>query len=545
MTDRLVLGAAIGDCVHVAGILNFLAAARRHGYRTVFLGPATPIDRVIEEAKRQRPDVLALSYRLTPEAAGRLFSDLGSALTREGLDEIHTWFGGPPPVAAVARSSGVFDRVFGDRPDEDIDEWLSGEVTTSLGTTPGPQDLLSRRRLAGRRPLIRHHFGLASMERTIEGIHRIADAGVVDIISLAPDQNAQEHFFHPERMDPSQDGAGGVPVRTPDDFRRLYEAAQRGNRPLLRCYAGTNDLVELGRVLHETIDNAWCAIPVFWYSELDGRSTRTLEDAIAENQALVEWSATNGIPVERNDQNQWALRAAHDTVQVAAAGLGARLSALAGVDTYIVQMMLNTPAGISPAMDIAKMEAMHAVVERYAGSDMTILRELRAGLFSLPQDPVRALGQLGSATRTAMALRPDILHVVGHTEADHAIEADELITSCTLVRQVVDDALLGIPDPLADPKVVARRDWLIEEATHLLDIIADRFPGAVQGDAKELGAVVRSGLFDAPYLIGNPVARGEAVTVVDGGCDAVHPETGERIDEATRISMLDRAVEGP
>src|SRR5690606_36433588 len=75
--------------------------------------------------------------------------------------------------------------------------------------------------------------------------------------------------------------------------------------------------------------------------------------------------------------------------------------------------------------------------------------------------------------------------------------------------------------------------------------IADRFPGAVQGDAKELGAVVRSGLFDAPYLIGNPVARGEAVTVVDGGCDAVHPETGERIDEATRISMLDRAVEGP
>jgi methylmalonyl-CoA mutase cobalamin-binding subunit len=538
MTEKLVLGAAIGDCVHVAGILNFLAACRRHGYRAVFLGPATPVERLVEEAKRQRPEILAVSYRLTPEAAERLFGELDAALRREGLSGIRTWFGGPSPVAEVARRSGVFDRVFGDRPDEDIDEWLTGEENAAESTTERPRDLLSRRRMSGRRPLIRHHFGLPSLERTAEGIRRIAEAGVVDVISLAPDQNAQEHFFHPDRMDPSQDGAGGVPVRTPDDFRRLYEAAQRGNYPLLRCYAGTNDLVRFGRMLHETIRNAWCAIPVFWYSELDGRSERSLEDAIADNQELVSWSAANGIPVERNDQNQWGLRAASDTIQVAAAGLAARLSAAAGVDTYVLQMMLNTPAGISPAMDIAKMEAMHAVVQRRA-SGLTVLRELRAGLFSLPSDEVRALGQLASATRTAMALEPDILHVVGHTEADHAIEADELITSCTLVRQVVDDALLGLPDPLADPAVAARRDRLIEEAEYLLDVVAERFPGAMEGDAEQLGAVVRTGLFDAPYLVSNPAARGATVTVVDGGCDAVHPETGDKLDEATRIAMLD------
>ena len=538
MTEKLVLGAAIGDCVHVAGILNFLAACRRHGYRAVFLGPATPVERLVEEAKRQRPEILAVSYRLTPEAAERLFGELDAALRREGLSGIRTWFGGPSPVAEVARRSGVFDRVFGDRPDEDIDEWLTGEENAAESTTERPRDLLSRRRMSGRRPLIRHHFGLPSLERTAEGIRRIAEAGVVDVISLAPDQNAQEHFFRPERMDPSQDGAGGVPVRTPDDFRLLYEAAQRGNYPLLRCYAGTNDLVRFGRMLHETIRNAWCAIPVFWYSELDGRSERSLEDAIAENQELVSWSAANGIPVERNDQNQWGLRAASDTIQVAAAGLAARLSAAAGVDTYVLQMMLNTPAGISPAMDIAKMEAMHAVVQRRA-SGLTVLRELRAGLFSLPSDEVRALGQLASATRTAMALEPDILHVVGHTEADHAIEADELITSCTLVRQVADDALLGLPDPLADPAVAARRDRLIEEAEYLLDVVAERFPGAMEGDAEQLGAVVRTGLFDAPYLVSNPAARGATVTVVDGGCDAVHPETGDKLDEATRIAMLD------
>jgi hypothetical protein len=32
----------------------------------------------------------------------------------------------------------------------------------------------------------------------------------------------------------------------------------------------------------------------------------------------------------------------------------------------------------------------------------------------------------------------DILHLVGYTEAHHAIEADELIASCTLVHQVID-----------------------------------------------------------------------------------------------------------
>ena len=132
-------------------------------------------------------------------------------------------------------------------------------------------------------------------------------------------------------MDPAQDGAGGVPVRSADDLRRLYAATRQGNHPLMRCYSGTNDQVALAEVLHETIHNAWCAVPVFWYSELDGRSTRSLETAVAEHAALVAWCAAHGVPVERNDQNQWGLRHASDTVQVAAAALAAGLTAAAGV----------------------------------------------------------------------------------------------------------------------------------------------------------------------------------------------------------------------
>ncbi|MEX2133829.1 MAG: methionine synthase, partial [Acidimicrobiia bacterium] len=439
----------------------------------------------------------------------------------------------------VARRSGLFEMVFGSKEGPTVEGWLSGAAASSLlGPTGGPQNLVMRRRQARPRPLIRHHFGLPSVERTVAGIGEIARSGLVDVISIGPDQNAQEHFFHPERMDRDQDGAGGVPVRSPDHFRSLHDAAREGNHPLLRCYSGTNDLIDFAEMLHETINNAWCAIPVFWYSELDGRSTRTLEEAIAENQRLVEWNAARGIPVERNDQNQWGLRAAHDALQVAAAALAARLSANAGVATYVLQMMLNNPAGVSPAMDIAKMEAMHTLVEDFAGPNMTVLRELRAGLFSLPPDPDRALGQLASATRTAMALSPDIIHVVGHTEADHAIEAHELIIACAVVHQVIGDALLGLPDPMADTAITQRKDRLLEQAATLLDTITSRFPDAIDGDPIQLGAIVRSGLFDAPHLTGNPTAPGKVVTVVDGGCDAVDPASGERLDEVDRIAGL-------
>ncbi|OFW65686.1 MAG: hypothetical protein A2Z12_06765 [Actinobacteria bacterium RBG_16_68_21] len=533
---RLIVGAAIGECVHTAGVLNFLAAARRAGYRTEFLGPAVPVDRVVEAAGR-RPELLALSYRLSPEAAERLLAQLRDALASGGLEEQRMVFGGTPVVAEVAARSGLFEAVFGGPDQPTAEDYLAGGPAVAPDGAFA-QSLLGRRQQIAPRPLIRHHFGLPDLEATIGGIGRIASAGVVDVLSLGPDQNFQEHFFHPERMDPAQDGAGGVPVRHPDELHRLYEATRRGNHPLMRCYSGTNDQVALAAVLDETIHNAWCAVPVFWYSELDGRSRRSLEVAIAEHADLVAWCAAHAIPVERNDQNQWGLRNASDVIQIAAATLAAGLTAAAGVTTYVLQMMLNNPPGISPAMDVAKMSAMEAMVQRVVGAEVTILRQVRSGLFSMPVDQDRARGQLASATRTAMLLRPDVLHVVGHTEAHHVTGPEELISSCKLVHQVIDDSLLGLPDPLADDRVAARRSHLMQEAGELLDAIEDRFPAAMAGDPAALAAAVRTGHLDAPYLAGSGVAPGGTVTVVDGGCDAVDPASGRVLSERHRLAEL-------
>lgn len=37
-TRKSMAGVSIGDCVHVAGILNFLKLADSTGYKTVFIG---------------------------------------------------------------------------------------------------------------------------------------------------------------------------------------------------------------------------------------------------------------------------------------------------------------------------------------------------------------------------------------------------------------------------------------------------------------------------------------------------------------------------
>ncbi|MGA2491199.1 MAG: cobalamin B12-binding domain-containing protein, partial [Anaerolineales bacterium] len=71
MQKKVVLAAALGECVHVAGISNFLRLAEAAGWETIFLGPAVPIERVLESAIKEKADLVGVSYRLTPETGER------------------------------------------------------------------------------------------------------------------------------------------------------------------------------------------------------------------------------------------------------------------------------------------------------------------------------------------------------------------------------------------------------------------------------------------------------------------------------------------
>jgi len=401
--------------------------------------------------------------------------------------------------------------------------------------------LISRIKSKSPYPILRHHLGLPSVEETVEAIKKVAEAKVIDVISIAPDQNAQEFFFDQEKMDERLNGAGGVPVRTEEDFIKLYEAAQRGNYPLLRCYSGTRNIIKYAELLQRTIHNAWCAVPLFWYSELDRRSTRPLIEAIKENQQVMKWHGERNIPVEVNDPHHWSLRDAHDAIGVAAAYLAAYNAKKMGVKDYIAQYMFNVPATISPEKDLAKMLAKIELVERLADENFRVYRQARAGLASFPTNLYQAKGQLAASAYLAMAIKPHIYHVVGYCEAHHAARAEDIIESAMIVRGVIKNEFLGTVDMTKDKTVQERKNELIKEAKVILDAIKSLNPKAEDplADPETLTEAVRVGILDAPHLIGSNTARGKLRTrMVSGALYAYDEKNGRIIKEEERINSI-------
>ena len=537
---KTILGAAIGSCVHVGGLHHFLKLAEPEGYRTSSMGPAVSIERLVGAISEKRPTIVAISYRLTPEAAGQLFNELKSALTEAGFGKQRLVFGGTPPVARIAERSGLFEKAFdGTEPVSTIKEYLRGRKEASEAGIYS-DTLIDRISQKYPYPLIRHHFGRPTIEETLRGVEIISEAGILDVLSIGPDQNAQEHFFHPDEMDHLQDGAGGVPVRKPGDLEAIYKSTRRGNFPLVRCYSGTRDLLKWAEMSVKTINNAWAAIPLCWYSVIDGRSTRSLSEAIKENTEVMGWYAARGIPVEVNESHQWSLRNAHDALAVTMSFLAAYNAKKMGVRNYVSQYMFNNPPGTTPEMDIAKMLAKNDLISELCDDNFSVIREVRAGLAHFSPVPTFAQGQLGASIVVSMALKPHILHVVGFSEADHAIFPDELIHSCNIAHGVLHNTLYGMPD-LTDNEIVRnRKEQLKSEARILLDALG-KF-GKDLGDDPwsdpvTLEKAIKSGLLDAPHFQGNPHLLGNVVTnIIDGACYAIDPSTGIKLSEPERIN---------
>jgi len=539
---KVVVAGAAGECVHVAGVVNFLSLAEAAGWRTVFLGPAVPVDQLLEAARKEKADLVGISYRLTPETGERLLGELAEAASDLHEAGVRFVFGGTPPVAERARSLGFFERVFdGDQPPEAILAYLKGRDAPVLSEKSYPQTALERIKWKAPYPLLRHHFGLPTVEDTRRGVEQIARAQVLDVISLGIDQDAQVNFFHPERQNPRQRGAGGVPVRSAADYRGLYEASRTGNYPLMRTYSGTDDFIRLAEVYVETIHIAWCAIPLFWFNQMDGRGPWDLEGSIRLHQEVMAWYAAHDIPVELNEPHHWGMRDAPDIVFVVSAYLSAYNARAFGVRDYLVQLMFNSPPGHTDAMDLAKMLAILELIEPLSGPEFHIWRETRTGLLSYPLDFVAARAHLAASVYLQMTLKPHIVHVVGHTEAHHAATAEDVIEACGLARRSIENSLRGAPDMTSDPRVLERKQELISQAAETLDAIrrlADRSVPDPFIDPATLTRAVRTGILDAPHLRNNPFARGRLLTrVIKGQCVAVGPD-GNPLEEKERLAQL-------
>jgi len=540
---RTVLAGALGEDAHVAGVANFLKLAEEVGWKTVYLGPAVPIERLLESIRQHNPDLVAVSYRLTPETGEALLKQFIEAIRKAGLEQRRFVFGGTPPLAERARKLGFFERCFsGEEPIEEVIAYLKGELWRGTSEKDFPQTFVER--LAWKRPfpLIRHHFGRPTVEETIEGIREIAEARVLDVISLGIDQDAQENFFHPERQDPRRKGAGGVPVRSAEEYRALYQASRCGNYPLMRAYSGTDDQLKLAQLYVETFNNAWCATSIFWFNQLDRRGPLGLEESIRVHQELMRWHGERNIPVEVNEPHHWGMRDAPDVIYVVTSFLSAYNAKQMGVRDYIAQYMFNSPAGLSDRMDLAKILACIELAEALADENFKVYRQARTGLLSYPVDPDAARGHLAASVYLQMAIKPHIVHVVGATEAHHATTAQELIESVKIARRAIENALRGAPDMTADPIVQRRKKELMSEAQVTLEAIKKLAGPDVPDpwvDPATLARAVTVGILDAPHLKGSPIAKGQIVTrIIDGMCVAIDPPTGQPLSEAERIARL-------
>lgn len=539
---KTVVAAALGECVHVAGISNFLRLAEAAGWRTVFLGPAVPIEQVLEAARREQADLVGISYRLTPETGERLLGQFAEAASELHEAGVRFAFGGTPPVAARAQALGFFERVFdGSQPPETVLAYLKGQRAGPPQESDFPQSTVARIAWKSPYPLLRHHFGLPTLEATRQGIEQISAAQALDVISLGIDQDAQANFFHPERQDPRRTGAGGVPVRNAADYRALFAASRAGNYPLLRTYSGTDDFIRLAELYVETINIAWCAIPLFWFNQMDGRGPWDLEGSLREHQRVMAWYGGRGIPVELNEPHHWGMRDAPDVVFVVAAYLSAYNARAFGVKDYIAQLMFNSPPGLSDAMDLAKMLAVLDLIEPLAGPGFRLWRQTRTGLLSYPLDPEAARAHLAASVYLQMALRPHIVHIVGHTEADHAATAEDVIAASKLARRAIENALAGQPDLTADPQVGARRAQLVAEASLTLEAIAGLAGPEIADpltDPAVLARAVTSGILDAPQLRNNRFGKGQVMTRIIAGQNLAIDPTGRPLSEAERLEHL-------
>lgn len=533
--------ASIGNCVHAAGIYNFSVLARKEGYQVEYMGSAVPIKELVGGIIEFKPHVVALSYRLSEEGAYYLLKELEGIIGEQGFEDIIFIFGGTVETAKAARKFSYIRKVFDGS--EDISEsviYLRNMEKEHAEEEIPPQTLGERIAWKKPFPIIRHHIGLETLEDTYEHIKILAESRLLDVISLAPDQNAQEHYFQQELMPKGEDGAGGVPIRNEEHLRWMYEATRRGNYPMMRCYSGTRDLYPFSKILKDTVNNAWAAIPLTWYSQLDRRSDRELLRAIRENMEAIAYNAEMGVPVEMNESHQWALRYCSDVIEVAISVITAKVAKHLGVKEMVMQYMLANPPSISPLMDLAKMQAKIDLMGEEEDENFTIYRMVRTGLLAYPADMDQAKGLISSTMFYGTFLKPDIVHVVSYSEAVKRATSVEILESVRMVKKSMEIADKGLLENIhEDRRFKERLEFLKKEVRYLLGEISklkDVEDPLV--DPEVIYLAIKEGLLDAPGLKGFSVAKGNFRTEIHEGYHVTVDDDGEILEEEERIRRV-------
>lgn len=535
MNNRVFVASTLANDPHTEGLHNAGRIARMAGIKTVLLEPSLGLDVLCEAIKENQPRYIGLSYRLSPVVACEQLEKALNYFVNTGLlntnDHVRISFAGLPETIAmlegrldslplkislckpypnamdraletidyfeiVEKREEIIKNIREEVEPEGIelfdqlaDEVIAHDNYKSMAPLPIPStqaiDSYTQRIKESPIPILRTHFGIPAPDigPTVEGIRQIAQARVVDELSLGSSDLSQRYFGHPE-MFINRKNDGGVPYKTIEDLQQLYQASRCGNFPAVKPYCHVSNIVQF---IDECISigllkGAHQAIPLFWFNELDGRGPATVRDSIGEHFAGVRQLVKYGIPVEMNDPNQWSSRHAHDTIIVSSFALISAVMTMCGVRDMVLQMQFNKPKETGDYTDLAKMSAgfeMARRISQYASYPIDIYRETRTGIEHLSPDIEKAKWQLARSTFLQMCMNPHVIHIVSYCEANYAARPEDIIDSSKLIRKAIEiygqneREITGLMDI---PVVRERKEFLIKESSYLIDEIAKFHP---------------------------------------------------------------------
>lgn len=527
--NNFFLGMSLGNDPHTVGIHNAARIARMLGIESFVAPSDISLEQQLTLIAKYDPKFLGFSYRLSSDNAilelkkilcsmeaqglskeGRqiCFAGLPSTLeelSRSGFSSKYhlTLMGQGRNIDTTTRQTVLFfcpgsgklknivDLIHKENEPEHIkildqiaQDVVSHNKYKDMAPLPIPSDAAMKSYTARMQesgiPMLRTHFGIPSdsIEPTVEGIKQIANSRVVDEISLGSSDLSQRYFGKNE-MFKNRKNDGGVPYKDEKDLIQLYNATRRGNFPSIKPYCHVNNLIPFADLCKKIgmLIGGHQAVPLFWFSELDGRGNYSVSQAIEEHIKLVEHLKEFNIPVEMNDPNQWSSRYAHDTIFVTDYALIAAVMFSKGIDNLCFQMQFNKPAVTGDYGDLAKMNAALELIEyvRPNKNQSRILIETRAGIEHFSPQLEYAKYQLARTTLLQMLMNPDIIHLVSYCEADHAAEPEDIIDSSKLVRYTVDMFKKNeqeIRKAARHPFIEDRKNYLVSESKYLLNRIA-------------------------------------------------------------------------
>lgn len=580
MQNKFFVATTLANDPHTEGLHNAAKIASLGGVQNIILPPSLDYVAFYDAINKYKPHFIGLSYRQNENVAvEELFKVINYFVTTglvKDTDDVKIQFAGLPKTIEILKdkihelplkvylceaSTIVLDRItetvdyfeitqdrekiinsiyeelvpkgieiFDQLADEAVrNDDYKNEPPLPIPSAKACNDYITRIN-ESEFPVLRSHFGIPhhTIIPTVEGIKELAEARVLDEISLGSSDLSQRYFGQPEMFETLKND-GGVPYKDFSDLVALYQASRYGNFPGVKPYCHVTNLVEFVDQCLEAgmLKGVHQAVPLYWFNELDGRGPAIVRDSVKEHFAAVRKLAQCGIPVEMNDPNQWSSRLAHDTVIVTSYALISAVMTMCGVDSMVLQMQFNKPKETGDYADLAKMSAgleMARKISLGRKNPASIFRETRTGIESLSADMNLAKWQLARSTFLQMCMNPHIIHIVSYCEANYAARPADIIDSSKLIRRAVrifranqEDIMKEVNNPI----VKERKEYLINESSYLVNEIAKLNPkyqscpieniAQYVGDENVIASSIEKKYMSAPGIV-NPKYKGDFIT---------------------------------